>query len=300
MIVNGDLVTRKSYQHDIIFRVKSADRPIVKLMGEHIRLEADAPYDDLEKVSGSEYHRRKQQVDEQEAYSYRLFRQDYRLLKEKRDAEAGNGYQTGTEAKYFQIPPRILHLDGDPLFLKKCIALYEQLGLQVHGQYLHEKEMPHRIMDLVEKVHPQIVVLTGHDSYSKAKGTTRELEAYRHSRYFVEAVRNIRRKYPNFDQLVIFAGACQSHFESIIKAGANFASSPARVNIHAIDPVYVAARVAYTSFMDHINIWEVIRNTISGEKGLGGVETKGLLRIGIPYSEEAEEIEGTEETGENL
>lgn len=294
MISSGDLVTRKSYQHDIIFRVKTDAAPIVKLMGEHIRLEADAPLDDLEKVTGAEYHRRRNEVDKKEAYSYRLFRQDYRLLKEKREAEAGSGYTSDKETNYFQIPPRILHIDGDPLFLKKCIALYEQLGLQVHGQYLHEKEMPNQVLPLIEKVHPEIVVLTGHDSYSKAKGTVRELESYRHSKYFVESVRNIRQKYPNFDQLVIFAGACQSHFESIIRAGANFASSPARVNIHAIDPVYVAARVAYTSFMDHINIWEVIRNTISGEDGLGGIETKGLLRIGMPYTEN--QTEDQEET----
>ncbi len=31
------------------------------------------------------------------------------------------------------------------------------------------------------------------------------------------------------DELVIFAGACQSHYEEIIKAGANFASSPHRI-----------------------------------------------------------------------
>ncbi|TGB00825.1 sporulation peptidase YabG [Halobacillus salinus] len=287
MISTGDLVTRKSYSNDIIFRVQSTGGPLIKLMGEHIRLEADAELRDLQKVTGAEYHRIKEKVDEQESYSYRLFRQDYRLLREKRESEAGNGYSSSNESNYFQIPPRILHVDGDPLFLKKCIALYEQLGLQVHGQYLHEKEMPSQIMSLIEKVHPEIVVLTGHDSYSKAKGSMRDLESYRHSKYFVEAVRTIRQKYPHFDQMVVFAGACQSHFESIIRAGANFASSPQRVNIHAIDPVYVAARVAYTSVTSHINVWEVIRNTISGESGLGGVETRGLLRIGIPYSKES-------------
>ncbi|MFQ3546550.1 sporulation peptidase YabG [Halobacillus rhizosphaerae] len=291
MITNGDLVTRKSYQHDVLFRVKSLDGSYVKLMGEDIRLEADAPIDDLRQVTGTEYHQRKSQIDKQEAYSYRLFRQDYRLLKEKRESEAGSGYANAKEeVNYFQIPPRILHIDGDPLFLKKCIQLYEQLGLQVHGQYLHEREMPDQVMALVEKVQPEIVVLTGHDAYSKIKGSMRDLEAYRHSRYFVEAVRNIRQHHPHFDQLVIFAGACQSHFESLIRAGANFASSPARVNIHAVDPVYVAARVAYTSFMDHINIWDVIRNTISGQEGLGGVETRGLLRIGMPYSKEVEDL----------
>ncbi|WP_101847156.1 sporulation peptidase YabG [Halobacillus sp. Marseille-P3879] len=289
VLTHGDLVTRKSYNHDVLFRVYSIEGTTVKLIGEHVRLSADAPLEDLKKVTGSEYEERKTHINKQEACSYRLFRQDYRLLKEKREVEAGGGYEDLEEKNnYFQISPRILHIDGDPLFLKKCVQLYEQLGLQVHGQYIQEKNMPSEVTALVKKIQPEIVVLTGHDAYSKAKGSARELESYRNSKYFVEAVRNLRQDYPHFDHLVIFAGACQSHFESIIKAGANFASSPARVNIHAIDPVYVAARVAYTSFMDHINIWEVVRNTISGEKGLGGLQTRGLLRIGMPYSEDVE------------
>ena len=88
---------------------------------------------------------------------------------------------------------------------------------------------------------------------------------------------------PNLDQLVIFAGACQSHFESLIQAGANFASSPLRVNIHALDPVYIVAKICYTSFMEQVNVWDVLRNTLTGQKGLGGVETKGVLRTGMPY-----------------
>ena len=85
MISKGDLVTRKSYHNDIIFRVQSTNGPLVKLVGEHVRLEADADMQDLKIVTGAEYHRRKEQVDQQESYSYRLFRQDYRLLKETRD-----------------------------------------------------------------------------------------------------------------------------------------------------------------------------------------------------------------------
>lgn len=73
---------------------------------------------------------------------------------------------------------------------------------------------------------------------------------------------------------MIFAGACQSHFELLIQAGANFASSPSRVNIHALDPVYVVAKLSFTPFTDRINVWDVLRNTLTGAKGLGGVETK--------------------------
>ena len=35
-------------------------------------------------------------------------------------------------------------------------------------------------------------------------------------------------------RLIIVAGACQSHFEALLQAGANFASSPGSVLIHAL------------------------------------------------------------------
>ena len=35
--------------------------------------------------------------------------------------------------------------------------------------------------------------------------------------------------------------------------------------------------------MERINVWDVLRNTLTGEKGLGGIETKGVLRTGMPY-----------------
>lgn len=95
-------------------------------------------------------------------------------------------------------------------------------------------------------------------------------------------------KIRHLDQLVIFAGACQSHFESLIKAGANFASSPKRINIHALDPVYLVSKICFTSFMDRVHVSDVLRNTLSNEGGLGGVETRGLLRTGMPIHSEVE------------
>src|SRR5690606_37730066 len=121
----------------------------------------------------------------------------------------------------------------------KCLDLYERLGVSVIGVHCNEKEMHLRIGELIDQYRPDILVITGHDAYSKTKGKKIDLNAYRHSKYFVETVKEARKKVPNLDQLVIFAGACQSHFESLIYAGANFASSPQRVNIHALDPVYI-------------------------------------------------------------
>lgn len=279
-ITQGELVTRKSYHHDLLFRVSSLEKDKAILHGEDIRLEADAPLEDLTKVEKRDLETRRKREKEEEEFSYRLFRQDYQLMKEKRDYQSTDGYQY---TEYFQLPAKVLHLDGDPMYLRKCIALYQRLGLQVHGVHMNEKEMPFQIGPLIEKIQPDIIVVTGHDAFSKNKGTKSDPRAYRHSRYFAETVREARKQVSHLDQLVIFAGACQSHFESLIRAGANFASSPHRINIHALDPVYIAAKVAYTPFMEKVSVWDALRNTMTGEKGMGGVETRGLLRTGLPY-----------------
>ncbi|WP_010648980.1 sporulation peptidase YabG [Oceanobacillus massiliensis] len=286
-ITVGELVTRKSYHHDLLFRVAEIRKEIAVLHGEEMRLEADAPIEDLIPAEGRDIEMRQEKEKEKEEYSFRLFRQDYQLMKEKRNYNATDGYLQ--DAQFFQLPAKVLHLDGDQTYLRKCISLYQRIGLQVHGIHLNEKEMPNEIASLVERIQPDIIVITGHDAYSKNKGMKNDLRAYRHSKYFAETVREARRMNPNLDQLVIFAGACQSHFESLIRAGANFASSPSRVNIHALDPVYIAAKIAYTPFMESVGVWDVLRNTLTGEKGMGGVETRGILRTGIPYLEEKEE-----------
>jgi spore coat assemly protein len=202
-------------------------------------------------------------------------------MKQKTEYRATGGYRT--EKDFFQIPGRVLHLDGDPLYLRKCLDLYERIGVPVYGIYCDESEMSEKVGELLERFRPDILVITGHDSYSKSKGKVTDLKAYRHSKHFVQTVKEARKKVPHLDQLIIFAGACQSHFESLIRAGANFASSPARVNIHALDPVYVVSRISFTPFMETVDVWDVLRNTLTGEKGLGGVETKGVLRTGMPF-----------------
>lgn len=292
----GDIVTRKSYNHDLLFRVYRITSQFVQLHGVEMRLQADAPMHDLQKTDKVDLETRQKESQEKEEFSFRLFRQDYQLMREKKTYQVSSGYQR--EAAHFKLPAKVLHLDGDPIYLRKCITLYQRVGLHVHGVHLLEKDMPIEVGALIEKIQPNIVIITGHDAYSKNKGEKKELKAYRNSKYFVETVRKAREVNPNLDQLVIFAGACQSHFESLIRAGANFASSPKRINIHALDPVYIAARIAYTPFMESVNVWEALRNTLTGEKGMGGVETRGLLRTGMPYVEEDGEQETTTEDPE--
>jgi spore coat assemly protein len=288
-----DIVGRVSYQCDIIFRIIDIKiekgRKIAILYGEDFRLIADAPFEDLVLIDPQERQRRLMEFRSLEEQSLQLFRQDVSLIKEKQEYEVTRGYSK--ELNYFQIPGKVLHLDGDPSYLRKCTELYEKIGIPVYGVHCHEKEMSSRVGELIDHYRPDILVITGHDAYSKSKGDFSDINAYRHSKDFVQTVKEARKKVPHLDQLVIFAGACQSHFESLIYAGANFASSPSRINIHALDPVYIVAKISFTPFMDRINVWDVLRNTLTGEKGLGGIETRGVLRTGMPYKTDLTEKE---------
>ncbi len=279
------IVGRKSYQCDILFRIidiREVDgQKTAILYGEDYRLIADAPVSDLLFLDDKERMKRSSKFRELEEQSLTLFRQDIDVMREKQAYELSNRYSD--RYSYFQVPGRALHIDGDPTYLKKCLDLYKKIGITVYGIHCHEKEMPYQVGPLIDQYRPDILVVTGHDSYSKAKGKKSDINAYRNSKYFIKTVTEARKKVPHLDQLVIFAGACQSHFESLIYAGANFASSPQRVNIHALDPVYIVAKIGYTSFMERINVLDVLKNTLTGEKGLGGIETKGVLRTGMPF-----------------
>lgn len=36
--------------------------------------------------------------------------------------------------------------------------------------------------------------------------------------------------------------------------------------------------------MERVNVWDVVRNTITGEKGLGGIETRGIYELDYPFN----------------
>jgi spore coat assembly protein len=109
-----------------------------------------------------------------------------------------------------------------------------------------------------------------------------DIKNYRNSKYFIEGVREARRYDNDMDNLIIFAGACQSMYNEIIKAGANFASAPKRVLIHALDPVLVGHKIAVAGIERVIEPQEVINATITGIEGIGGVQTRGKNRDGYP------------------
>ena len=185
---------------------------------------------------------------------------------------------------FFDVPGMVLHIDGDKDYLDLCLTTYRQLGIEAHGECISEKQQPKKVNSLLIKYNPDILVITGHDGLLKDKRNFNEVESYRNSKQFMESVKNARRYEPSLDDLIIFAGACQSYYEGILRAGANFASSPHRVFIHALDPVFIIEKVAYTPINKIISAKDVIDATITGIKGIGGVETRGKFREGLPQS----------------
>ena len=60
----------------------------------------------------------------------------------------------------------------------------------------------------------------------------------------MQVVKKAREWEKSEEKLIIFAGACESFYEALIIAGANFASSPARIMIEYRDPLIIASKIA--------------------------------------------------------
>jgi spore coat assemly protein len=293
----GDIVVRKSYKKDVTFKVidiKETEKgESCTLKGINLRILADSLADDLELVSENSIPEGEQVFSKQVNSSIKkiLMARDgsvaggtRSLMRSlNRSYRIQNMTQTNNELK-FGRPGKILHIDGDADYLNVCLKVYKQLSLEVVGKMIPEKEQPQEALELVKQVRPDIAVITGHDAVSRGTKDYMDIGNYRNSKYFVETVTALRSYNSNYDDLVIYAGACQSCYEAILDAGANFASSPNRVLIHCLDPVFLCEKIAYTNIEKVVSIQEALENTITGIKGIGGLQTRGKYREGFPKS----------------
>lgn len=276
MLNTGDIVARLSHQQDIYFHIHQIERNFngecsAILKGLNLRLLADAPLSDLIFKSPAE-------VANYERVDNKMIYQKLHKLTSQRKVDKDE------ERESFEIPGRVLQLDGDQDYLDQCIKTYRQMGIEAKGICKSEKEQPKVIRKILQENPTDILVLTGHDGFISGKRDFHSMNSYRSSRYFVEAVLEARRFQYNRDNLVIFAGACQSNYEAILSAGANFASSPKRMLIHAFDPVFIVERIAFTPTDQIVSVKDILEHTITGTDGIGGIETRGQLRRGYPRS----------------
>lgn len=280
----GDRVARRSYGKDVLFVVIDTDQSTMTatLKGMEVRLLADAPFEDLVAIPEEEWQAYMLQHSRQEAESLRLIRTRRLLDKEKQMLRSGVKLRGSKD--FFERPGKILHLDGDGSYLNKCMLFYKELGLLANGHHISEERMAEVLPYYLEAYHPDILILTGHDGLIRKGQDFSQILNYRNTKNFIRAVQVARKYERSLDELVIFAGACQSHYEAILESGANFASSPKRILIHALDPVLVAEKIAYTPINQTINIYDVVQSTITGTDGLGGLESRGKYRLGLPRS----------------
>lgn len=254
-INKGDFVTRKSYNNDTVFKVINIKDGVYYLKGAEVRLYADSDFSDLVKCVEPK----------EEVYD---------------DKDRSN--KSIAKSDYFYLPGKILHIDGDNEYLDKCLKFYKYSGVYAIGKKIKEEDIYEQIRMLLNEYNPDIVIITGHDAYYKKKGSIKDNDNYKNTKYFIKAVKAARSYEKSHEKLVIIAGACQSNYEELIKAGANYASSPKRVNIHALDPAIIAVTVALTERNREIDLKNVLEKTKYGKDGMGGIMGNGLMYVGYP------------------
>lgn len=252
----GDKVTRNSYENDTIFKIINIEDKIYYLKGVNTRLYADSYIDDLKKCEDD-------------------IERDQEFIEKIKPCKLERN-------DYFYLPGKILHIDGDNDYLNRCLKYYNDSNIMAAGVLEKEENIPNRIKDLLIEYNPDIVVITGHDAYYKKRGEERNINNYKNSIYFKTAVEEARKFEKSHEKLIIIAGGCQSDYEELIKAGANFASSPKRVNIHALDPAIVATKMSLSDIAHDIEIKSILDETKYGSDGIGGIITKGTMHVGYP------------------
>jgi spore coat assemly protein len=253
----GDFVTRNSHDNDILFKIIGIENEVALLKGIDVRLYADSSVSDLRK-------------------------EDNRETNDEEYVDSFNNIANLDRNEYFYLPGRILHVDGDNEYLERCINFYKKLKLKALGLNIKEADVYRQLGKYLNEFNPDILVITGHDAYYKRLGDISDLENYKNTKNFIKAVKAARTYENNPEKLIIIAGACQSNFEELIKAGANFASSPKRINIHALDPAIVASNISVSKKNEEINLLEILSKTKYGKDGIGGIITNGTMYVGYP------------------
>lgn len=147
-IRKGDIVSRYSYGHDIIFSVKRIIKltdksQIAILKGIDVRVEADAPIEDLRIVSKEEQKRREKELEERIIDKIEKERQ-YRENRRKEVIKTG----------------KILHLDGDKRYSEKSVKYYKKMGLNATVKNIPENRQPKVVYRLLQIYNPDILVIT--------------------------------------------------------------------------------------------------------------------------------------------
>lgn len=146
-IKKGDVVTRKSYNNDVIFIVDLViNEKNAILTGITTRLKADSPIDDLEIISKKEINNIYKKIDEKiDKISNKANEKKDGLLK-----RSNKVIYTG----------KILHLDGDRRYSEKSKLYYQKMGLNAVVRNIPEYRQANMVNRLIEQYKPDILIVT--------------------------------------------------------------------------------------------------------------------------------------------
>lgn len=244
--MNEYVVYKKDYT-PIVYKVVSVKENFVKISGINLRIERIVKQDEIEKLT-----------------NYKVEEENKNNVIEKFNQYRNKKYILGT----------ILHIDADKNYLDKCLELYKEMGVHAYSVLTNEDDIENVAMNIKLDVEPDIIVITGHDYYNN--DNQKDLNNYANTNNFIKGMKKFKKYFPNS---VYIVGACQSNFEALIANGANFASSPKRINVHIYDPAILAIKVSTTAYNQLVN-FKSLDNLIENlNEAYGGIETFGKMKI---------------------
>ncbi|KAA5804420.1 sporulation peptidase YabG, partial [Thermoanaerobacterium thermosaccharolyticum] len=181
----NDIVVRKSHGFDLLFKVidviENRGTKHYLLHGLNMRIVADAPEDDLMLASLT-------RINEYDEPYQRKANYLIKKIAQSKDLKRSSMMRSNRSEPYGK-PGTVLHIDGDEGYLNICLDAYKKANIEAHGEIVDEKEQPDKVVSLLSKYRPDILVLTGHDGVKNSRNYS-DINNYRNSKYFVEAVKN--------------------------------------------------------------------------------------------------------------
>ena len=123
----GDLVTRNSYNNDVLFEIIEIKEDMVILKGVNIRLTADSDIKDLKKHNNEDIEHEKEFLDRLET-TVDLDREDF-----------------------FYLPGKVVQIDSDASYLSRCLDYYKKINIWAVGVIAKEEDIPGSIIEILEK-----------------------------------------------------------------------------------------------------------------------------------------------------
>ena len=146
-VKTGDIVSRKSYNNDVVFIVNRVIKNKTAILtGLTTRLKADAYIEDLKILDKKEVEKSLKSIDS-------------RIVQET-NSKVIQKNSIFVRTKKIVYTGRILHLDGDKRYSEKSNIYYKKMGLNAIVRNIPENRQANSVNTLIERYNPDILVVT--------------------------------------------------------------------------------------------------------------------------------------------